>query len=518
MLVAVNMTLIEQNQRRNHEQVLQREVALNKEEDHWKQDIHPNFVEQVPYHCQNIVNTPNVCWMPNASSVCSTTTVITGIERTKSRSGMSRIPKIIGFAVCSTNSCCPIQRIRYTGKTSPKHPMNVMTTDSQIVTGNTTHTKPENRAFYPALDGLRAIAFLAVFFQHYRQMPWGWTGVDLFFVLSGFLITGILFDTRDDPHRVRNFYIRRTLRIFPLYYGIMLAIVLTIPLMHWSLTWQWLAWPAYLGNYARFLHNYLPGSPLQRMADFQPSATGHGFHTMLFLGHFWSLCVEEQFYLVWPWLVFWIRDRRKLLWICASTLPICLAMRLAGQHYLPDWMLGNEILYRATPFRLDALLLGGLVALALRGRHAHTLLRAARIALPVALAAVLIWFMLTPARHILTSPYPYPDSKFTWGLSVIDLIFALLIVVALQPGTVVYRIFRLRPLRWMGRISYGAYVLHDIPHYAYARMAKALAPSHLNVATTVIALCATMLLAWLSFRFFESPFLDLKERWTIRTT
>ena len=386
------------------------------------------------------------------------------------------------------------------------------------VAGNTTHTKPENRAFYPALDGLRAIAFLAVFFQHYRQMPWGWTGVDLFFVLSGFLITGILFDTRDDPHRVRNFYIRRTLRIFPLYYGIMLALALTVPFLHWDLTWKWLTWPAYLGNYARFLHDYLPGSPFQRMVDFQPTGVLHGLHTTLFLGHFWSLCVEEQFYLVWPWLVFWIRDRRTLLWICAATLPACLVMRLAGQHYLPSWMLENEILYRATPFRLDALLLGGLIALVLRGRHAQSLLRAARVALPVALAAVLIWALLTPAHHILTKPYPYPDSKFTWGLTAVDILAGLLILVALQPGTVVYRVFRLRPLRWLGRISYGAYVLHDIPHFMYAKVAERLVPSHQVIATTLIALCSTVLLAWLSFRFLETPFLDLKERWTIRTS
>jgi len=84
------------------------------------------------------------------------------------------------------------------------------------VTGNTERTMPENRAFYPALDGLRAIAFLMVFFQHYYSIPWGWTGVNIFFVLSGFLITGILFDSRNDAHRARNFYIRRTLRIFPL--------------------------------------------------------------------------------------------------------------------------------------------------------------------------------------------------------------------------------------------------------------------------------------------------------------
>src|ERR1700722_12874022 len=80
----------------------------------------------------------------------------------------------------------------------------------------------ENKRFYPALDGLRAIAVLMVFYQHYlsagNDLPalnWGWSGVDIFFVLSGFLITGILYDTRNVLHRFRNFYVRRTLRISP---------------------------------------------------------------------------------------------------------------------------------------------------------------------------------------------------------------------------------------------------------------------------------------------------------------
>jgi peptidoglycan/LPS O-acetylase OafA/YrhL len=102
------------------------------------------------------------------------------------------------------------------------------------------HAMPENRLFYPALDGMRAIAFLLVFGQHYLQIPWGWAGVDLFFVLSGFLITGILFDSRDDPFRVRNFYVRRTLRIFPLYYGIMLALLVLQPFAHWQWNWRWM--------------------------------------------------------------------------------------------------------------------------------------------------------------------------------------------------------------------------------------------------------------------------------------
>jgi peptidoglycan/LPS O-acetylase OafA/YrhL len=358
-----------------------------------------------------------------------------------------------------------------------------------------------------------------VFFNHYLNLPWGWAGVDVFFVLSGFLITGILFDSRNDPHRIRNFYVRRTLRIFPLYYGVML---LLLPFVFRSLSWSWLMWPAYLGNYARLIGPYTGGSALQRLADFEPGVviTFHRiYHLGFALGHFWSLCVEEQFYLVWPWVVFWIRDRRKLLWICASSVPFCLAARLLGQQVLPGWMLENKILYFLTPFRLDALLLGGCLALWIRGPYRDRLLRIARLVWPVALIPIsaLAVFVANYYRH---SSYHYPYWEFTWGLLAIDLSSVIIIACAIQPGSLIYRVLKQRPLRWLGRISYGAYVLHDIPHSVYRRLAEWLVPSCDQWCglwlIAAIALISTCLLAWLSYRYFESPFLNLKERWTIR--
>ncbi len=419
-----------------------------------------------------------------------------------------------GYTACPAFLCADVPQTLLSTLTFayPEHSM-----PQPVVTGNTEHTQPENRAFYPALDGLRAIAFLMVFFGHYSLLPWGWTGVDLFFVLSGFLITGILYDSRNDPHRARTFYLRRTLRIFPLYYGVMLLFLVTLPLLHWEISWSWLVWPAYFGNYARFIHPYVPNSPLEKLADFQPHGVFHGHHAAFFLGHFWSLCVEEQFYLFWPWLVFWIRSRRALLWVCAATLPLCLIARIVTQSLLParghEWMLNNELLYRATPFRLDALLLGGLIALLLRGPLAAALLRWSRPALLLACALVLIWIALIPSHGVFGFQYPYPDWKFTWGLSVIDLLAALLILAALQPGSVVYRVLNLRPLRWLGRISYGAYVLHDIPHILYWNIGYKLVPSHPEIAVPIVGLAFTFFFAWLSFRFFETPFLNLKSRW-----
>ena len=99
----------------------------------------------------------------------------------------------------------------------------------------------------------------------------------------------------------------------------------------------------------------------------------------------------------------------------------------------------------------------------------------------------------------------------------IDLFAALILVLAIQPTTFLFRALNLRPLRWLGRISYGAYVLHSIPHTLYNHAAFLIAPKHMYGVSATIALISTCLLAWLSYRFFERPFLNLKERWTIRT-
>ncbi len=404
--------------------------------------------------------------------------------------------------------------------------------DEAVVTGNTIATKPENRLFYPALDGLRAVAFLMVFFHHYLQLPWGWMGVDLFFVLSGFLITGILFDSRFDRYRVRNFYVRRTLRIMPLYYGVLIALLLSAAVVHWEWNWHWIVWPLYLGNFAPFIHPYVDGDAMQRLADFQPVGyLGHN-RVMLYLGHFWSLCVEEQFYFFWPWVVFLIRDRRKLIWICAATVPICLAMRLIGQHQLPAWMLENQVLYRATPFRLDALLLGGLLSLLLRGPWKNMMVRAATILLPIALSGTLLWAILSQHGRDATASYVYPSWMFTWALTWADVLSAILIMAAIQQGSLAHRILSLPSLRWLGRISYGAYVLHDIPHPLYLHAARMMvriasaghggSESYLHgptmVTASAIALSATLILSWISFKYFESFFLGYKEKWTIRDT
>ena len=402
--------------------------------------------------------------------------------------------------------------------------------ETQPVSGNTTHTQPENRAFYPALDGVRAVAFLLVYFWHYLYLPWGWTGVDIFFVLSGFLITGILFDSRNDVHRVRNFYVRRTLRIFPLFYGVFLVLLLLQPVFHWLWSWTWLVWPAYLGNLVVFTQPLVQGSAVQRLADAMLYPAQSHPWAPIFIGHFWSLCVEEQFYLLWPWVVFWVYDRVKLTYICAVAIPIVLIARIMANRLLPDWMIANNVLGHATPFRMDALLLGGLLALLLRGPYAEALLRWSRWVGRVALPLLLLWLLATRShfsqKFLAKANFPGVE---TVGFSVIAALAGLIILLAIQTDSWTYTVLRTSPLRWMGRITYGAYVFHDVFHQSYNAFADYLCvespirgsiPDVLNMHRSLIVvplgLVTTFGLAWLSFRFFESPFLNLKERWTIR--
>ena len=132
------------------------------------------------------------------------------------------------------------------------------------------------------------------------------------------------------------------------------------------------------------------------------------------------------------------------------------------------------------------------------------------------LLGMALYFAMTPAGHFLEQPYPYPAWYSTWGHTWTAVLGSLLILVAVQPGTWVYGVMRLRPLRWIGRLTYGAYVFHDVPHRFYAHLARQVAPAHPMATTAVIAMTGTLAISWASFRLLESPFLNLKERWTRR--
>ena len=384
-----------------------------------------------------------------------------------------------------------------------------------------TSTSPgiQKSAYYVALDGLRAIAVIMVFFQHYGAghafiFGWGWTGVDIFFVMSGFLITGILYDSQAKIHRYRDFYIRRTLRIFPLYYFVWGLVLLLTPLAHWQWNFRWALWPAYVGNYARFFFLHQPGDPYRfdKLTFGAPVSSWFGYPVHLYIGHFWSLCVEEQFYLIWPFVVYWVRKRETLIKICMAVIIFSPIVRAVLSEALSSQFLRMELFYRSLPTRCDALLIGGLVALMLRGPE-EAVLRRLRRPLLVASCVLFVALYLASTKVLSLS---FEGSASNWigvfGFTLIDVFAAALILECIHPGSRFGTLMSWKPLRALGIVSYGFYVYHDLLHDFYSDWAHRLSARYAYTLTLLIAFAGTLIIAALSYRLLEKPLLGLKDR------
>jgi len=355
--------------------------------------------------------------------------------------------------------------------------------------------------YYPALDGLRAIAVLSVFLGHYAHFRFGGIGVDIFFVLSGFLITGILYNASDTPHRFRNFYIRRILRIFPAYYALWLVLLALTPVLHIDWHSANLLWPAYLGNWLPLL---APGSSNQLLAHPQ------GHLVLLNTGHFWTLCIEEQFYLLWPLVVFTVKNRSTLLRICAITIVLSPLLRIALGVFTSQTFF--SALSGATFCRFDEFLFGGLAALALRGSSAARIRTAGPYlfwsggAAVTAFAAASLYVLgRNPNGIILENWIMYAGITISCTLSLG------MLLMCLDKTTWLARILNLTPLRALGRISYGFYLWHDVPHafYEHAIRIAHLSPHTLGL---IIPFTGTLVVTLASYHLIERPFLKLKTR------
>lgn len=375
----------------------------------------------------------------------------------------------------------------------------------------------------PALDGLRGIAVLLVMFYHFsyawyfsaspadaayaRLSGAGWVGVDLFFVLSGFLITGILHDSRERAGYFSSFYARRILRIVPLYYGFVLGV---LPLT------AWLGAPDPAHSLAGLRAQI--GWYLSYAVNFMLAFRGGWQAPVLPTGHLWSLALEEQFYLVWPPLVL-LLSRRALIRtsgaLVAAALLVRVGMRLGG---------AGEVATYVLPFaRMDALLLGALVALVARemgsvkplARHAPRVLAVSGVVAAALLASA-------PARKSSTSL-----AVQTVGLTAIAVFFAALLVsaIAAPEGSRWGRVLRAPSLRTFGKYSYALYIFHPLVKTVLeaagwgANRFLGLGgwielPVHL--AFTAFGTLVSLAVAWLSWHLLEKRFLRLKERYTTR--
>lgn len=370
-------------------------------------------------------------------------------------------------------------------------------------------------AHIPSLDGVRGLAIVLVLACHFTwgaspnglidkivlHVAWsGWFGVDLFFVLSGFLITRILLAARGGPHYFRNFYIRRTLRIFPLYYAVLAATLILPPLIDGSV--RGADWFATLDRFGPWLWSYASNIRLALAGKWEVGGM---------LGHFWSLAVEEQFYLLWPAVVLLCPPRRfRRLCIAIAIGAVAVRLGLRSIH-MP---LGAYVLM---PARADAFAIGACLAASLRPEiDLGDLHRVARATLAACAAGIGAMFL---RRHPLNEQVAGVQ---VFGYLLLALGFAAMIALAIdsdrQPS-LIGRLMRNPVLRFFGKYSYAIYCVHPI-------VQAGLQDVGLNVHTfpTVagsnlpgvalygaIALTITIGLALASWHLVEKHFIRLKK-------
>jgi peptidoglycan/LPS O-acetylase OafA/YrhL len=342
-------------------------------------------------------------------------------------------------------------------------------------------------SYVPELDGLRGLAVLAVVIYHcherlvgtwvYGAALWGWTGVNLFFALSGFLITSILLESRDKPHYFRNFYARRVLRIWPLYF-LLLIVCYSVP--DWFLgdtlahQGQWKIILAYLLFIQNLRQTPLPGT----------------------LGPTWSLAIEEQYYLVWAPIVRFCRG--KLNWLLpAILLAATLASPLFGLSHARFLNTTHTLIH------LDGIALGSLLAVAL-----YWLPLARRTWLWIGVTATVLGFLCAATIFAGTS---FLDTGLALGFAGV----VLMAVTATGARNPIAAILRRGPLPFYGRISYGLYMTHILVFVYFGNFDARLDDKYRigiagNLAIVALRLVASTAVATALWYGFESQILKLK--------
>jgi peptidoglycan/LPS O-acetylase OafA/YrhL len=349
--------------------------------------------------------------------------------------------------------------------------------------------------YLPALDGLRAFAILLVLWHHgpilfrlpiaiYQSTFWrmggsGWMGVDLFFVLSGFLITTILLRTRVAPHSLRRFWLRRALRIFPLAFLYLTLLYVGSRFGEPPDLARFARWPAYFlycANLDIAFRGWVDGS----------------------LAILWSLAIEEQFYALWPFATRWLAPRRLL--------ALCLVIVVASP-FVRKWTFAQmhyPAVYVATWCRFDTLAIGAALALLFDDTklREHTL-RICRLGWPLAALTVLL-ALCEPFGMMY--PGHYPDWFPVVGYTVLPLAFAVFVALAADGES--HPLLGHPLLRAIGRISYGLYVWH----YWVGDFLRRHTASWSGDARLSLWIAATFAVATLSWFAFERPILSLKAR------
>lgn len=346
------------------------------------------------------------------------------------------------------------------------------------------------RGHIPALDGLRGIAALIVMLFHIfpNHFKFGWMGVDLFFVLSGFLITGILLESKGSPYYYRNYLAKRSLRIFPLYYFFLIVFFIVFPLVGYSdsiynydylsssQSWYWL----YIQNWRIFFDAHYPGEDI--------------------ISHFWSLAIEEQFYIFWPFVIYFL-PKDKVMQTCLFLIMVSIVTRL----YL---FLGVEMdfikIYVFTFSRLDALAVGGLLAGMVRNEKWLAWLK-----------QYSLWILIISGGIVLATMGLNRSFDFyyftTYGFTVLAVFFgsSLLLVLSTNRFNIAKTIAESKPLTFFGKYSYGLYVYHvPVLRICMHELKDVVGRSVM----LVIAFILSIVVAYISYHLIEKHFLKLKSR------
>lgn len=364
----------------------------------------------------------------------------------------------------------------------------------------------------PVLDGMRGLAILLVLIAHFngeavlkeyfplagpiitKLALTGLMGVDLFFVLSGFLITGILLDTKGSKRFFSNFYARRVLRIFPLYFGVLALIFLVLPTLvnldpaaHEIVDKQWWLW-AYLSNF--------PGHPAWDESK------------LFALGHFWSLAVEEHFYLIWPFVVFSV-SASQLKKVCLSWVAISVAAGLAS--YLTDGEVSRNL--RWTTICLSgSLTLGAYCALVAREKSGLATLTSSAKKVIIPCGCSLLLLGMLPRRI-------HPDLVNLLMHYVSWVFFSSLLVYILTSSkdSHLYRLFCSGTMVVFGKLSYGLYVFHGVlrptfeTYFDRSALIEAMGSPLLGTLIYfALSIGSSFAIAWFSWHLYEKHFLKLK--------
>ncbi len=386
---------------------------------------------------------------------------------------------------------------------------------TQVPTGAPLRTK--QRTHLPALDGIRGVAILMVLAHNFGMlvaprdsiaylfqlgMDLGWVGVELFFVLSGYLITRILLETKASANYYRAFYMRRVLRIFPMYYGALLLLLVasvmfgggagSVEAGHGGSTiWYWL-----------FLSNWI--HPFAELPGAFP--------------HFWSLAVEEQFYLLWP-LVIRANSSQRIATFCVVLIIAAFGIRCG----LLGLGINEEAVYSISICRMDALAVGALVAAIERNHNLW------KIVSGISPWTPMIWAVLLFSVGLLIVQGAYPRTKYetqTFGYTLLAVVFGLVVLSVILAErkkdagqtAMLAEVFSWMPLRALGKYSYGIYVIHKplydgvaVPWLATHGL---LTTSRLWLALFLMTLMigACFVLEWVIYHIYERRFLALKTR------